>query len=68
MAHFAFSPVRERSIVISVSVCLCVCLSICLSVSISPGVLEHIFVHVDYGRGLVLLWRCCDVTNFRFHR
>jgi len=50
-----------------------VCLSVCVPVYMS--VRQHIsrstgahFVHVDYGRGLVLLWRCCDVTNFRFHR
>ena len=41
-----------------------VCLSFCLSIRISPE--AHVqsltfFVHIAYGRGSVLLRRCCDM-------
>ena len=64
-------PIAQRSIVMSVSVCLSVCLSVCgfvcvcLSAIISSDL--HVrsspvgFVHVTYGRGSVLLWRCSDM-------
>ena len=47
--------------------CVCVCLSVYLSAVISPE--PHArslpnFMHVAYGRGLVLLWRRYDTSGF----
>jgi len=61
--------IGERSIVMSVSmcVCVCVCVSVCLSAIISSEL--HVrsslnfFMHVTYGRGLVLLWRRSDTLR-----
>ena len=46
----------------SVSVCLCVCVFVCLRSYLRnyTSDLLHIFVHVTYGRGSVLLWRRSD--------
>ena len=52
-------PIRERSTVISVSVCLSVC--VCFSVSSELHVRSSpIFMHVNYGRGSVLFRRRSD--------
>jgi len=51
------------SIVMSVSVCLCVsvcCLSAIISLENYLSDLYHIFIHITYGRGSVLLWRRSD--------
>jgi len=51
---------------VRVCVCLCVCVSVCLSVCPRGYTSNHtrdlyqLFVHVAYGRGLVLLRRRCD--------
>jgi len=55
-------PVRERSIVMSVSVYLsvCVCLSVrdhILGTTCTLYDLHQIFVYVAYGHGSVLIWR-----------
>ena len=54
-------PIRQRSIVKSVSVSLsvCVCVFVCPQSYLrnyTPD-LHQIFVHVTYGRGSVLLWQ-----------
>ena len=50
-------PIRQRSILMSVSVCLCVCLSVRKT---TCPIFARIFVRVTYGRGSVLLWRRSD--------
>jgi len=60
------SPIGEQSIVMSVSVCLC--LSVCDHIfGTSCPIFTNFFMRVTYGRGSVLLWRCHDVTYFRFY-
>ena len=54
----------ERSIVMSVSVCLyvCVCLSaIIIFFGTTRPIFNKVFVHVNYGRGSVILWRRSDM-------
>jgi len=63
--HCYSTPIRQRSIVMSVSVSLCVCVSLCLSVrdhvlETTRPIFTNFFVHVTYGRGSVLLWRRSD--------
>jgi len=44
----------------TVSVCLCVCLSVRERISATTRpILPKFAVHVTYGRGSVLLCRCC---------
>ena len=50
---------RERSIVMSVSVCLSICLSASISLELHVRS-SPIFALVTYGRGSVLLWRRSD--------
>jgi len=52
-------PIEERSIVMSVSVCLSLFVFVCPRSYLRnyTSDLYHFFVHVTYGRGLVLLWR-----------
>jgi len=53
-------PIGKRSILMSVSVCLCVCLSAIISSELHVRSLQKKFVHVTYGRILVLFWRRSD--------
>ena len=48
---------------VSLCVCVCVCVFVCLRSYPRKYTtdLHHIFVQVTYGRGSVLLWRCCDM-------
>jgi len=47
--------------VLSVSVCLCVCLSVHNHIfENTRPIFTKFLVHVTYGRGSVLLWRCSD--------
>jgi len=48
---------RERSIVMTVSVCVSVCVCLC---GTTRPIFTNFCVHVTYGCGSVLLWRCCD--------
>ena len=52
-------PIEERSIVKSVSVCLSLFVFVCPRSYLRNyrSDLYQFFVHVTYGRGLVLLWR-----------
>ena len=50
------APIRERSIVMSVSVSVCVCLSAIISSELHVRA-SPIFVSVTYGRGSIHLWR-----------
>ena len=64
--------VMSMSVCQFLSVCLCVCLSVCVSVCVSVCLsvclqaylwnytfsLHHFSVHITYGGGLVLWWRC----------
>jgi len=62
-------PIGERSIVTTVSVCLCVCVFVCPRARLwsYTSDLHHIFVHVTYGRGSVLLrWRCDTLCTSGF--
>ena len=55
-------PIREQSIVMSVSVCLSVCLSVHDHIfGTTRPILTKIFVHVTYGRGSVLSRRRSDI-------
>ena len=58
---FTIPPqICELSIVMSVSVCLCVCVFVRDYIfGTTRPIFKH-FVHVTYGRGSVLLWRCSD--------
>ena len=53
---------------VSVCVCVCVCLCVCLSVcdhifGTTRPIFTKFFMHVTYGRGLVLLWRRSDTLR-----
>jgi len=56
------SPIRERSIVVTVSVCVCVCVRVCVFVCLRAYLCKYtsdlykIFVHDAYGSDSVLLW------------
>ena len=63
--HFYSTPLGERSIAISFSVCLCVfvcvcvCLSVCEHISGTAGqIFTKFCVQILCGRGSVLLWQC----------
>ena len=49
----------------SARVCVCVCVLIYLSTIMSPErpIFTQFFVHVNYGRGSVLLWRRSDTLR-----
>ena len=58
------SPIGERGTVMSVSVygCMCVCLSVHDHIFGSPRqIFSKLFVHVNYDRESVLLWRRNDM-------
>ena len=55
------TPIEDRSIVMSVSVCLYVFVSPRSYTRNYTSDLHQIFVHVTYGRSSVLLWRRSDM-------
>jgi len=63
------SPMGERNIVMSVSVCLCVCLCVCVFVCPRSYLqnytsnLQQFFVLVTCGHGLALLWQRSDMLR-----
>ena len=64
---FSPSPIGERSIVMSESVCLsiksiCVYWYVCLHAYLAPHVqsLPTNYAHINHGWGSVVLWRRCD--------
>jgi len=48
---------------VCVRVCVCVCVLVCLSTIMSCPIFTQFFVHVNYGRGSVLLWRRSDTLR-----
>ena len=58
MLTYLSAPDRERSIVMSASVCLCV--SVCLYIHDHIFGTTKFFLHLTYCRGSVLLWRHSD--------
>ena len=59
------SPMGERSIMMSVSVCLCMCafLSVIIFSQLHVRSSPNFFVRVTYGRGSILLWRRSDMLS-----
>jgi len=58
---FFISPAGAVAKYCNQYVCVCVCLCVCEDISgITCTIFTKCFVHVSYGRGLVLLWHHCD--------
>ena len=56
------TPIGERSIVMSVSVCLSVYVFVRYKIfETVPPIVTNFFVHVTYSRGSILIWRRSDI-------
>jgi len=54
--------IGERSVAMSVSVSVCFCVSLRENISGIPcPFFAEFLTDINYGRGPVLLWRCCDM-------